>query len=194
VSYGVFGTDLIFLSGASASIERRAISATFERRMSDTWTLAASAGAGLPGHILLGGERYLIEPGFFAAVASSWRVLAGEGELPFLLLSVTLGGSGASTRHLRVESERAALLAFDARLGLVVGKTFWDVLSPYAATRVFGGPIFWSRGGEDLIGSDLRHFQFALGMAAALPNSIDFFAEIAPLGERAVNVGGGLTF
>ncbi len=88
----------------------------------------------------------------------------------------------------------ASFFAADARLGLIVGKTFWNVLTPYAGVRVFGGPIFWRFQGKDIQGTDQYHYQLALGFSSSLPVGIDLFAEAVPLGERAVSVGGGLAF
>lgn len=178
-------------------MERRAATVMFERRMSDTWTIAAGAGAALPGLLEIGRERYAITSGWLVSGAMSWRLLEARGNLPFLLFSATLGLSGASTRLVTPVEDpapEASLYAFDIRAGLLVGKTFWDALSPYAALRLFGGPIFWERRGESTVGTDLRHFQLAVGMSSALPLGVDLFAEIAPLGERAVTVGAGVAF
>lgn len=87
-----------------------------------------------------------------------------------------------------------SLFAFDIRLGLTVGKTFWNVLSPYAAVRAFGGPVIWNIDGQTRTGTDLRHFQIALGMVSSLPRGFDLFAEAAPGGERTVTIGGGVSF
>jgi hypothetical protein len=207
VSYGVFGADLSFLSSEEATIERRAVSASFERRMSDTWTLSFAAGAGLPGHIEMGGERHTIGAGWLIAVSSSWRLLDGRGRIPFFaLLSLTLAGSGVSTERASFASPQtqavppgaldssAPMYAVDARLGLIIGKTFWDVFTPYAGARLFGGPVFWRFRGEDVIGGDTRHIQLALGASSSLPGGVDLFAEVAPFGERAATVGGGVAF
>jgi hypothetical protein len=208
VSYGVFGADLSFLSSEEATIERRAASASFERRMSDTWTLSFAAGAGLPGgYIEMGGERHTIGAGWLVAVSSSWRLLDGRGRFPlFALLSLTLAGSGVGTERAAAASSltqsvppsaldsSASMYAVDARLGLIFGKTFWDVFTPYAGARLFGGPVFWRFRGEDVIGGDTRHIQLALGASSSLPGGVDLFAEVAPFGERAATVGGGVAF
>ncbi|MCK6587972.1 MAG: hypothetical protein HUU21_08685 [Polyangiaceae bacterium] len=184
-------------------MERRAISASIDRRMSERWTLSFAAGAGLPGILVIGGERHEINPGWLVAVSSSWRLADGRKTLPFFaLLSLTVAASGASTNlesPLRFQSaepgtDAASLYAFDARLGLIAGKTFFDVLTPYAGVRLFGGPVFWQFRGEDVTGSDTRHVQIALGLSSALPSGIDLFVEVAPFFERAATVGGGLSF
>jgi hypothetical protein len=185
-------------------MERRAVSASLERRMSDTWTLSFAAGAGLPGLLVVGGERHQIDPGWLVAVSSSWRLADGRGSLPFFaLLSLTIAGSGASTRldatplqavQASADTGSVPLFAVDARLGLIAGKTFFDVLTPYAGVRLFGGPVIWRFREQDVVGSDPRHVQLAFGLSSALPSGFDLFAEVAPFGERAATVGGGLSF
>lgn len=165
--------------------------------MNETWVLSLSGGVSLPGYLQIDGERHDILPGWLGALTSSWRIMDGEGAKPFMLVSVTLAGSGARTQRSGLWSADAdpeSLLAFDARAGLTVGKTFSGVISPYAGVRLFGGPILWRFRGEDLGGTDLHHYQLALGMSSSLPAGIDLFAEIAPLGERAAAVGGGVAF
>lgn len=143
-------------------------------------------------------ERHDIQPGWLFTVAYSRRLLAGQGSLPFLLLGVSGGGSGASTREAvygaRAATSSVPLYAFDIGLNLTVGKTFWNVLSPYASARVFGGPVIWKLAGKTQTGTDLHHYKIAAGMVCALPRNVDLFAEVAPLGERSVTIGGGIGF
>lgn len=152
-TYGVFGSDLTFGSGASdVSIERRAVSASIDYRLSAVSTLSVGVGAGLGGRLVLRDTRYEILPGWIVSGAYSRRLLDGSGSWPFLLLGISGGGSGASTQEL-VFGKRAApasvsFYAFDIRVGLTVGKTFWNVLSPYAAVRAFGGPVIWKQIGR----------------------------------------------
>jgi len=201
VSYGVFHADISFIGSKDATFERRALSATFERRMSATWTLALGAGVALPGTIAIDGDRYKIRPGWLGAITSSWLLVQDRGRAPFVLLSLTIAASGVTTRYAEagaasanVDAAAESLLSFDGRLGLLVGKTFWDVLRPYVGVRGFGGPILWRFRGEHVIGGDPRHFQLALGMSSSLPAGTSIFAEVAPLGERGVTVGAGTAF
>lgn len=198
-SFGVFGSDLTFGPGASnVFIERRAVSAAIDYRLGVTSTLSLGGGAGLGGLLLLNGARYEISPGWLLSGAYSRRLLDGRGAAPFLLFGLSVSGSGAGTREVALGSAMAAssgaLYAFDIRAGLTVGKTFWNVLSPYAAVRAFGGPVIWSIEKQARAGTDLRHFQIAAGLVASLPRGFDLYAEAAPGGERAVTIGGGLGF
>jgi len=179
-------------------VERRAVSAALDVRPRAGSTLSFGVGAGLGGLLVTSGDRYAISPGWLFTVSYARQLLDGRGALPFLLFGVSGGGSGASTRSMpmagRTPPSSGFLYAFDIRLGLTVGKTFWEVLSPYAAVRAFGGPVLWKLAGETQLGTDQRHFQIAAGLVSSLPRGFDLYAELAPLGERAVTIGGGVGF
>lgn len=86
------------------------------------------------------------------------------------------------------------MYAFDFRISVVAGKTFFDVLSPYAVVRAFGGPVLFRVRGEDLVAGDRYHFQIGAGVTVSLPEHFDVFTEIVPLGERAAAIGIGYSF
>jgi hypothetical protein len=179
-------------------IERRAVNASLDYRLSATTTVSLGGGAGLGGRMILNDTRYTISPGWLVTASYSRLLLEGRGALPFLLLGTSVGGSGASTRRLSsggaMSSSSVSLYAFDVRVGLTVGKTFWNAISPYAAVRAFGGPVFWNIDGQTRSGTDRLHFQVAAGMVSSLPGGVDLFAEGSPGGERAVTIGGGVSF
>ncbi|MEP7120620.1 MAG: hypothetical protein ABJE95_06915 [Byssovorax sp.] len=194
-SYGASGADLLFNGSTAAAMVRTAVSASFDYQLNPTTTLSFGAGAGIGGSLTVGGIRYGIRPGWLATASYARRLVDGEGSLPFVILGLSFGGSGASTAvELDGRDESAPLYAFDFRAGLTVGKTFLDVLSPYAAARLFGGPVIWELGGKTALGTDQNHYQLAIGLVTALPRRFDVFVEGAPLGERAVTVGGGYSF
>lgn len=199
-TFGVFGSDLTFGKAASdVAIERRAISASLDYRLSVGNTISLGGGAGLGGRLVIKNDRYEINPGWLVTASYSRILLQGRGAAPFILASLSAGGSGASTRPLLSgraadSSSSVSLYAFDIRLGVTVGKTFWNVLSPYVAARAFGGPVLWNINGQAESGTDQRHFQVAVGMVSSLPRGFDLFAEVAPGGERAVAIGGGFGF
>lgn len=196
-SFGVFGSSLSFADGPSVDIERRAVTASFEYRISPDMTVGGGAGAGLGGLFRIGDQRHDVLPGWIVTATWSRRLLEGRGRAPFLLIGLALGASGASTRRETTGTTFApteSLYALDMRVAVTVGKTFWNVLSPYASARAFGGPVFWSYRNESVIGGDKYHFQIALGMAMALPRGFDLFVDGAPLGERAITLGAGKTF
>jgi hypothetical protein len=174
---------------------RTAVSASFDYQLNPATTLSFGAGAGTGGSLSARGTRYSIQPGWLATGSYARRLVDGEGSLPFVILGLSFGASGASTRLSSAPAgESAPLYAFDFRAGLTVGKTFLDVLSPYAAARLFGGPVLWKLGGSAAGGTDVNHYQLAIGLVASLPRGFDAFVEGAPLGERAVTVGAGFSF
>jgi len=179
-------------------IERRAASASVDYRLGAASTLSLGGGAGVGGLLVLNGARHEISPGWLLTGAYSYRILDGRGAAPFLLIGLSFGGSGASTREVvpkrTMDPSPVSLYAFDIRAGLTVGKTFWKVLSPYAAIRAFGGPVLWNIDGQPRSGTDQRHFQVAAGLVTSLPRGVDLYAEVAPGGERAVTLGGGVGF
>jgi hypothetical protein len=201
LSLGVFGSELTFGGGAqTAYVERRALSASLDLQIGEANTISIGGGAGLGGLLRVGGVRHEISPGWLVTAAYSRRLLDGRGAAPFLLLGVSLGGSGASTRAelpiaiAPTQPSTTPLFAFDLRAGLTVGKTFFRAMSPYASARVFGGPVIWSTPQATMTGSDQRHFQLAVGLMTALPRGFDLYVEAAPLGERALTIGGGARF
>jgi hypothetical protein len=98
----------------------------------------------------------------------------------------------APTRQIQpVEQDGDTLTAIDARIGVAFGKTLWRTLGPYVAARAFGGPVSWKFRGEDTTGTDDYHVQLGAGLVATTPVGLDVFAEIVPLGERAVTAGAG---
>lgn len=197
VAYGVMGTLISLAGGPTGTIERRAVSASLDIQLAPAHSLAIGAGAGLGGLVEMEGRRFDLRPGAHLSATWTWRLLDGRGKLPFLLGSLTVGGSFArSVEQVRGgrAPETSTWLAFDARLGLTVGKTFFEVLSPYAALRGIGGPVVWHYRGALVTGSDPRHVQAAIGLVTALPGGVDLYVEGAPLGERALTIGGGKAF
>jgi hypothetical protein len=181
-------------------VERHAVTASVDYRLSPTSTIGGGIGAGLGGLMTVGVRRFVVLPGWEFTFSYSRRLLDGRGKAPFLVFGISGGGSGASTREQvhagygPVPSGTEGLYAFDVRAALTVGKTFWNTLSPYAAVRAFGGPVFWSYDGKSLLGTDQYHVQVGGGLVTALPRGFDVFVEGVPLGERAVTLGAGKTF
>jgi hypothetical protein len=195
-AFGVAGTNLIFQNAPDVAIERRAATVAIECRVAAETTLTLGGGASLGGSMITeGGARFQILPGWLVSFTYARRLLEGRGAAPFLMIAISAAASGANTRESRPGSTDGGMLyAIDVRAGLVVGKTFWNVLSPYGALRGFGGPVFWDYRGATAVGTDQYHFQVGFGMVASLPRRFDLYVEGAPLGERAFTFGGGMRF
>jgi hypothetical protein len=173
------------------------VTVSVDYRLSPTTTVGGGAGVGLGGLLTTGGRRYRVLPGWEATFAWSRRLLDGKGKLPFLILALSGGASGATTQeevYVGPTPGSTFLYAFDVRAGLTVGKTFWNTLSPYAVVRAFGGPVLWGHASQTYLEGDLYHVQLGGGLVTTLPRAFDVFVEGVPLGERALTLGAGKTF
>lgn len=189
--HGLTSTDLTFSNDEEAALRRRAVTASLERRLGERWAIQASAGASLGGDVSVAEERYDFDPGWLASLGGTFRILEGAGLEPFLLAGLTAAVSSTqASRH----EEQAMFTAVDVRGSITVGKLFWGGIAPYALTRVFGGPVFWQRGGEEITGSDDYHFQLGAGLLATASGRVSAFAEIVPLGERSATFGASVLF
>jgi len=188
-------SNLIFDGKTRVGIDRRAILATIERRLSDKWTLQAAAGGIVTGMLEVGRERYAFGPGWSAGISTSYRVLDGRGWKPFVLLGGTLAFAGAKTQEAgKDNAPQIGYVAGDLRLSAVAGINYMPGIAPYAVVRGFGGPIWWQIHGKDVLGTDAYKFQIGVGLAVAIPNGFDAFVEYIPVGERALSTGLGYSF
>jgi hypothetical protein len=181
VTGGGFSTTIRF--NQDVDLDERTIVVTGEYRLAPRVGLQLGVGAILDGNARVGQTNHDVGAGFALTVAGSW-LIAPEGEaLPFVLAGISLGGSTAPAGPENIT-------AVDARLSIVVGKTFAEAFTPYVVGRVFGGPVFWSIGDEGVVGGDSHHY--AVGFGASLrTGAFDLFAEWLPAGERSVNLGVG---
>ncbi len=195
---GWFTSDLVFSDALDVELERVAVVASTDVFLRDRLSLQIAAGGMLAG--TMRGDDGVdrdVGPGWLLAGGPTWRVLDGvEGAQPYLMLSLSFGATGTRTRADPPEVARPLrgdYLGIDARFGATVGKTFGDVFSPYLAARAFGGPVLWVEGDQDRLGTDRYHVQIAAG-AALLLGPVDVFVEGAPLGERGLSAGLGLSY
>jgi hypothetical protein len=151
-------------------------------------TLEAGAGPFLGGRMITQGTHFEMGPGFAGAIGASYRVLDADGAIPFVLLTSQLSYVSSAT-------EGVGYNAFDLRLGMAVGTTFWRIFTPYVVGRAFGGPIYWRFQGTALpAGTDDHHWQVGAGFSLSLGSRFDLFAEGVPLGEQGATAGLGYSF
>jgi hypothetical protein len=165
---------------------------TYEARLSDRFTFDGTVGAAVGGTLTIGPQAYALDPGPLGAASFSYRAVDDRGARPFVLLSLSLAASWATTT-LRGSSASDAMTATDVRLGVTAGKTIARVMTPYLAVRAFGGPVLWTHDGESATGTDAYHYQVGGGFSLALGRA-DVHMEVAPLGERALACGAGFAF
>lgn len=174
-----------FGEGLDAQLRRRSVSAALEWRPLDDLTTTLALGAAIDGDLTLDAEgtRHTLGPGPVGSLGVGYRLVAGDGWVPFVLIGGTLSATSGLT-----EPDASRLTALDLRASVTLGEVFLDRLAPYLALRGFGGPIFWHLGGADRVGSDRYHVQLAGGLLVVTPN-LDAFFEIAPFGERSFTTG-----
>ena len=208
-SYSFTSTTLLFGEGRRADLTRHAVLGSAQIPLNRTGAVSLLIGAGgvAGGTLVHGAARDTIGPGFAAFSGVALRVVDGRGAAPFVQFTGTLSATHALTRTddrgTRTDGTTSAgalpdsprFTAFDLRVGGVVGKTFFDTVTPYATARVFGGPISWRFDGADVTGTDLYKYQLGGGASVALlDRRLDLFVEGIALGERGVRAGGGSTF
>ena len=150
--------------------------------------LQAGVGAAFGGSLTLPDARYQFTPGPTALLAADYRVF-DDGRY-FLLFTSSFSFAAAQT-HVADEASES-YTAVDLRLGTQFGVELARRFRPYAAARVFGGPIFWRYRDEAVTGTDTHHYQLGAGLAVRVSKALSVFAEGVPLGEQAVALGIGV--
>jgi hypothetical protein len=191
LSAGFLATELELGGSVPANLRETTTTASLSRRLAPGWNLQVGLGAVIDGTVAPSDGSYSIGPGPLIDATVSHFFLDGSGALPFVTAALT---AAAATMETRLGDEVARFTPLDLKLSGVVGKTFWQWLSPYAGLAVFGGPIFWNYQGAANVGTDQHHFQVLLGLSASLPKGFDLYAEGSPLGERSIGGGVGLSF
>ncbi|HTE49547.1 MAG TPA: hypothetical protein VK698_01655 [Kofleriaceae bacterium] len=130
-----------------------------------------------------------VAAGFAASAAVTWLARYEGERSPFLLVGASLAGS--RTEAVSDDGRAHPLGALDARIGAMVGKTLGPI-TPYAAARVFGGPVTWTLAGEDVTGGDAHHYTVGAGATLRL-RRLSLAIEGMALGEQSATVGVGLS-
>lgn len=191
-TYGWLRSTLRFTGDVEADFWQQTATAAMTRRLGDAFTIQAGAGVLIGGSLEAGGATYRIEPGWIVQAGATWMALDGRRGGPFLAVTATLAASGAHTTSAGVPS--ATLTAVDLGLSGSLGMAFFGWLAPYLGVKVFGGPVFWTLAGAGVTGTDVHHYQVALGAAVVLPGGFDLLVEGAPLGEQSVSASLGFAF
>jgi hypothetical protein len=190
-SGGGFSTTVVFEGDQEVDVQQATISAIVGYQLSTHTGLVASAGAILGGTVDSSSEGD-VGKGVTASVTATFLPFFETESRPFILGSVTLGHS--RTTAVSDDGMSHDWTATDARLGIMVGKTFAERIVPFVAARGFAGPVFWTLGGEEVGGSDLYHYAVGGGMSYRIPGKLDIFAEAMGLGEKSASLGASLPF
>ena len=173
-----------------ADVEMTAVSLSASRPLGDKWTGRFSIGAVVDGSVQPhGGPAHTVKPGGLIAVGFERHLRNTDGASPAVDLTGALGVTWAKTEA-PGSDVRTSYTAADLRLG---ARATWQLgakIFPFAAGRVFGGPVNWELAGDNLSGTDIHHYQLAVGVAA-LVGKTALFAEWAGVGERGLSAGIG---
>jgi hypothetical protein len=207
-SYAFTSTTILFGNGRRADLTRHAVFGELQIPLTKSGAITGLVGAGgiAGGELIHGAARDTVGPGFAGAIGVAGRVYDGKDWIPFLQLTATLSvthmGTRTDDKGTRTDGSTSPggvsspkFTAGDLRVGVIAGKTFADVFTPYVTARVFGGPIAWHYDGDSVTGTDLYKYQVGGGLSLALfRRRLDVFAEGIPAGERGVAAGVGTTF
>jgi hypothetical protein len=179
------------LEGRRVALAEASVSASLGYHPGPRYGASFGLGAIVGGRVDSGDGDRDVAPGLLATLSGSWLALYEAERRPFILASLSLGVSTTTA-----ESDDGAayrLTAGDARVGVLVGKTFGRWV-PYGAARAFGGPVLWTLGGHAVNGDDAHHYTVGVGASLRLPARLDAFVELMPLGERSASTGISLSF
>lgn len=185
---GSFNSTIRFDDNREVDVEMTTVSLSGAWLINDSWTVRAGLGVILDGELKPdAGTTHDVKPGGLAAVGLEYRALIGDGYTPFIDLSLFLSGSWTETVD-PITDSKTSYFASDIRLGARAGWNVKGNIFPYVAARVFGGPVKWELDGEDVTGTDIHHYQLALGTAVQL-GQVGVYVEWAGLGEQALSAG-----
>jgi opacity protein-like surface antigen len=177
---------LRFDNDAEPSISQRMVVAAAGRQFARDWSLRLAAGAILGGTMSVLDQDHDVGTGWLATASASRRWLFG-GRL-FASASFTIGVSSTTTTDPGTGMD-IDLSAGDARIGALFGVRLWDRFSPYLLGRYFGGPVNWTMGGQDTVGTDQYHYQVGAGASVQLPAGLSALVDASLLGERSLSLG-----
>ena len=194
---GLYTSTVIDFGNFRSAETRGSVTASLAYQPTRRLTFQLAAGSTVGGHIDTPAGVYDFSPGPTVALGASYRLI--QGTRPFVILTANLSFSDAET-HLSgadAASNPQGNVRYDAadlRGGVLVGTTLWRLVSPYAVVRAFGGPVYWSLQGEDVVGTDAHHYQVGAGLTLVVVHRVDVFVEAIPLGERSLAAGAAFAF
>jgi hypothetical protein len=176
------------LRGRLIALEDNAVTATVGRAIGERFSIHGTLGAITNGEAHDAGVRHSVGVGVLGAVQGSARLIAEGLYTPSLSGTAGFALTTASTSGGGVE---ARIIAADARVGLIIGKSFFERFGLYAAARGFAGPVSWSQTEPALGGGGVQHHQIGFGGSVRLPEGLRLFGEWAAIGEGGFTVGVG---
>jgi hypothetical protein len=155
-------------------------------------SLRLGVGAIVGGRLVDHGMHYDLSPGWLVTATAAREWLGSSGHGWFVSTAIIIGVSGAHTSNPVAGS--APLIAQDNRLSVAAGKTIGGVWSPYLTARAFGGPVFWRRGDQDVVGGDSHHYGIGAGGSFTIRGFVDVIGEATLIGEKTFTLGVSFSF
>ena len=156
--------------------------------MNDTWSLRGGLGFIRDGKLTpVGQAAHNVKPGGMFALGVEYLWQRGQGAKPYVDFSAFISASSAKTED-SASQNQTSYFSSDLRLGARASWIINNSIFPYITGRVFGGPVSWEIDDTDVIGTDIHHYQVALGTAVQFGGT-GIFVEWAGLGEKALSAG-----
>ena len=181
---GAVSTDIVFGGGDADTVEVEQVTVGASAGWFPTWKwgVTVSAGALVAGTV----EGRALGPGGQLAVGASYLARRERKRRPWPFVLVTGSFAGVVARG-EADDGDATYGATDLRVGVAAGRSVAQgKLTGYVAARAFGGPVFWRRGGERVVGGDRYHVTAGVGVTVRVPGVMDLGVEVLPLGEQGV--------
>ena len=186
---GAVNSTVAFDGDRDTHLELSSLSIAGLFGVNDRTQVRAGVGPVLDGTLELpDGTRHAFDSGGVLFASVLHRTGQADGWTPAIDFSGTLGFTWGRTSG--PDAPQSDYRAADLRVGVQASWPVGQNFFPYVAGRVFGGPVQWEIGGKSVTGSDVNHYQLAVGSGLAL-GPVVLFAELAPAGEKGAAAGIG---
>lgn len=191
VAYGGTATDLL-IAGKRVDVVQHSATVGLRKTLDSRWSLGGSLGVLAAGELLVEGRRHTYRPGG-AASFSAGRPIAPDllGKM-FVATNYSFAATYARTRS--PFGRTGSYLAIDISAGIALGRTVWNVWSPYMSARVFGGPVWFTGADGAVPGQDPDHHSMGLGSVFTLPKNFEVGIDAALVGARGLTAQAGVNF
>jgi hypothetical protein len=188
IGLGSLSSILRFDGSNEVEIDMKTISIAGSWQLSKKWSIRTGLGLVYDGKLKPDDvPALLVKSGGLVAVGIEYLYYRGEGFSPSINISVSLSASSSKIENPNTLN-KTNYFASDLRFG---GLASWNIkgkVFPYFSGRVFGGPVKWELDEIEVTGTDIHHYQLAIGAAVQIGGR-GAFVEWAGLGEKSLSAG-----
>lgn len=187
---GSLNTTLRFSGETEVDLSMNTMSIAGTWSLNNNWTFRSGIGRILSGSLVPeNSARQDILPGTLYSVGLEYMALIGQDAVPFIHLAVLYGGSFTTVEDPLAKSStttdyNSSDLRFNGRATWVLNQQIFS----YISSSFFAGPVNWTLNGKEVTGSDIYHYQVAMGAAYRL-GSLSVFGEWSGIGEQTLAAG-----